>query len=139
MSYAYPTKEFALKMLTCDPCYEKIAHVEDSYLVDLAWETGRSAAERMKKEGCRTAEQLLLRSGLKVERQNKDQVIGQTRFFCEIYPDQKKICLYTKSVHLWAQQNDLTDQEATEYMLAHEYFHYLEVTELRPEHVFLRR
>ena len=130
MSYAYPTKQYALDVLRSDPCYDKIEHSQDEKLVDMAWKVGKDAAHEIKARLNKTVIEAASIFGLTIERKNIDRVIGDTRYYCELITDKKKIIIYSLSVKLWAKRNDLSVEKAERLIIAHEYFHYLEATEL---------
>lgn len=131
-NFPFPSRETALDELKRDPCFGKIPPEEVPSLVDLAWERGASAAEKIVKKygGGADFDRIARDAGLTVCRVDTDYVAGKTRYFSDYIPGQKTVNLYTRSVAKWAESNGLTQEDAENLILAHEYFHFLEWTSL---------
>lgn len=124
----FPDKELAEQELAYDPCYNKIAEADKSRIVEQAWQKGVDAAHAVwkKYDGETNFFVIAASSGLACERVAKDYVLGGQRYFSDYISGQNKINLYTGSIALWAKQNKLTQQQAENLILSHEYFHFLE-------------
>ena len=124
----FPGLDLAERELSYDYCYRKILPDDRSRIVKMAWEKGEKAANdsfiKFKGEGdfFLIAEQ----SGLSVELIDRDNVVGNLRFFSDYLSGRKKICLYTRSIALWAEENRLDEDTARNLIVSHEYFHFLE-------------
>jgi hypothetical protein len=118
--------------LTRDIQYRKIPKQDINAISDLAWNTGVQAAEAMfQQHGLpNNIFQIAKKEGLIVERCAKDHVVGKVRFFSEYYSRENKIILYTTSIQKWARYNGISYPEAEELIMAHEYFHYLEMNKI---------
>jgi len=127
-SLPFPGLDLAEKELSYDYCYGKIPPEDRGRIVKMAWERGEMAARdafiKFKGEGSffTIAEQ----SGLSCELVDKDYIIGNLRFFSDYLSGRKRICLYTRSIALWAEENKLDEEAARNLILSHEYFHFLE-------------
>lgn len=128
----FPTRELAQKELSCDPCYEKIPIQDRPGIVNRAWEKGASAAREVfaREGGSRDFLGIVQRAGLKCVFVNVDYVVGKQRYFSDYLSGRGEIRLYRKSIALWAEQNNLTQEQAVNVILSHEFFHYLEWTKL---------
>lgn len=128
--FPFPDKAACIEELKRDKYYDRIPEEERLQILHSAWQRGELAARDYFVAGPITIFQAMEQAGLKMERVNRDMVIGGTRYFAEIYVKQKKVILYEPSVALWAAHNSLSEAQAEELILAHEYFHYLEHTVL---------
>ncbi|MEM1486344.1 hypothetical protein V6615_15995 [Oscillospiraceae bacterium PP1C4] len=124
----FPDKELAQKELTYDACYSKIEEKDKQRIVEEAWQKGAQAALAIWKayNGERDFFQIAEKSGLACERVPKDYIVGSQRYFSDYLSGQNKINFYTKSIALWAEQNQLSQEQAENLILSHEYFHFLE-------------
>ena len=128
----FPSKELAERELAHDACYNKIPREDRKKIIDMAWSKGEKAAADTfaRFEGSYNFLQILEKSGLKCELVDKDFILGDRRYFSDYYTGRKLIRLYTRSISLWASQNGISDMEARNMILGHEYFHYLEHSEI---------
>ena len=124
----FPGPELAERELSYDFCYKKIAPEDRSRIVKLAWERGEAAAKESfaKFKGEEDFFLIAEKSGLSIELVDKDNVVGNLRFFSDYLSGRKQISLYTRSIALWAKENDLEDETARNLIISHEYFHFLE-------------
>jgi hypothetical protein len=124
----FPDKELAQKELTYDPCYGKIAEEARERIVEEAWQKGTQAAVDIWKKynGETDFFKIAVSSGLHLEHVNIDYIIGSQRYFSDYISGQNKINFYIKSIALWANENHLTQEQAENLILSHEYFHFLE-------------
>ena len=132
VQWPFPGLDLAEKELSYDYCYNKIPPEDRSRIVKMAWERGESAARdtfaKFKGEGDFFA--IAAQDGLSCELVDKDYVIGNLRFFSDYLSGRKQIRLYTRSIALWAKENNLDEGTARNLILSHEYFHFLECTVL---------
>jgi len=128
----FPNRELADKELSYDYCYNKIPEEDRGKIVEMAWQKGVKAARATfeKFGGSYDFFKIVKDSGLKCFRRDKDYVSGNNRYFSDYLTGRNEISLYMKSIALWAKQNDLSVEEAANLILSHEYFHYLEHSEL---------
>jgi len=124
----FPDKELAQQELTYDACYDKIAEKDKERIVEEAWQKGVSAALDIwkKHNGETDFFKIATESKLVCERVDIDYIVGKQRYFSDYISGQNKINFYIKSIALWAQQNHLTQLQAENVILSHEYFHFLE-------------
>lgn len=130
--FPFPGRELADKELTYDLCYAKIAEADRAVIVEKAWQKGCDAAQMVfqRENGSIDFYTIARASGLKLIEKNSDYVVGGQRYFSDYISGQKCINLYTQSIRLWAEQNELEYEQAVNLILSHEYFHFLEVSEL---------
>ena len=117
-----------------DPCYGNLPQERVEEVFEEAWQTGVKEAQRFMASHCRgdvfSMTKILNNMGISLEFQDVDYVMGRYRYFCEYYPKRRTVCIYQRSVELWAENNDMEYEMALDLILAHEYFHYLETTEI---------
>ncbi len=130
--FPFPDKTLALKELSYDPCYKKIKEADIEAIIERAWNTGEEAAKVIFKRFNREADftKIIVKSNLKCFKIDKDYIVGNQRYFSDYLSGQGVINLYTKSISLWANENSLTQEEAENLILSHEYYHYLECNEI---------
>lgn len=131
-SFPFPGRDLAVRELASDPCYARIPESDRSVIADAAWDKGASAArmvfERTGGEGDFRA--ILSSDGVSVVERDVDNVVGGQRYFSDYVSGRHEITLYLRSVGMWADQNHLGVDEATNLILAHEYYHHLECDEI---------
>lgn len=128
----FPGLDLAQKELSYDYCYGKIPPEDREKIIKMAWERGEIAARETfnKFNGEKNFFEIARQSDLSCELVDKDNVVGNIRFFSEYLSGHKRIRLYTRSIALWAEQNELDDEIARNLILSHEYYHFLECTVL---------
>lgn len=130
--FPLPVKENALQDLKLDPAFLKIPEKDYDRIIDAAWERGHAEGvkflERYQKN--RNFEDILRENGITLLEFDKDYTLGNTRYFCEYISGKKEIHLYKKAVEIWAENNHLTYALGKNYILSHEFYHYLEWSEL---------
>jgi len=128
----FPGRELADQALRYDYCYGKIPVEDRARIVDMAWEKGTKAAETVyaRYNGSANFFDILHKSGLECVKVDIDYVSGNQRYFSDYLTGRKRIQLFTQSIALWANQNGLDEDTAANLILSHEYFHFLEHTEL---------
>lgn len=130
-AFPFPNQHESFEELKRDILYDKIPVSDQQEICIKAWETGTKAAENtLEKYGTKSIEDIISLSSLKIERNPKDNVAGNVRYFSEYYSGQNKIILYEKSIHMWAKENKFTEKEAADLILSHEFYHFLECTKL---------
>lgn len=131
MVNAFDSWEVAMEELKNDPCFGKINPSDVIPLVEDIRRAGTKKAEEVWEKysgvGIRS---IIEKSGLTIDSQSKDNVVGEMRYFSEFYPAKKRIVLYNGSIQIWADKNGFTLEEACTILLAHEFFHHLETSEL---------
>lgn len=131
-SLPFPTRELAEKELSYDPCYEKIPEQDRAAIVDRAWEKGAAAAREVFAQtgGSWDFREISREAGLKCVFLDVDYIVGKQRYFSDYLSGKNEIRLYSKSIALWAAQNNLTQDQAVNVILSHEFFHFLEWNKL---------
>jgi hypothetical protein len=132
--FPFPSRKDAIHTLERDYVYGKIPRDDVPLIINRAWQTGLDAAESFLKNQKRDCIwdflQIFRDQGFQVSIKDEDVVSGSMRYFADSLPKQKKVTIYSRSVNLWAQANQLTFEEAQNFILMHEYFHYLEYSGL---------
>lgn len=128
----FPARELAGRELEQDPCYDRIPSGDRATIVDSAWEKGCRAARKVYREhqGSYDFFAIARQSGLQIREKDIDFVAGNQRYFSDYISGQGVVNLYLKSIGLWAEQNRMDLATAENLILSHEYFHFLEWTEL---------
>ena len=131
-SLPFPGLDLAERELSYDYCYNKILPEDRNRIVKIAWERGEAAAKDVfaKYKGEANFFDIAAESGLSWEMIDKDNVVGNLRFFSEYLSGKKCISLYSHSINIWAKENNMDEKTALNLILSHEYFHYLECTTL---------
>lgn len=131
--FPYNTKEDAFQEFLHDNAFNKIKHLNLEEILNDAWKVGKTAAEdflRKAEESNLDFQKVAENKGLQIIDHNVDKVVGNTRYFSEYITKRKIIHMYLKSIELWATSNNLSFNQAYNYVLCHEYFHFLEYEEL---------
>ena len=130
--FPFPGRGLADQELTYDPCYGKIPEADRAAIVEKAWQKGTAAAEMVfaREQGSMDFYTIARKSGLKLVEIPKDYIVGKQRYFSDYISGQKLINLYSGSIQKWAEQNDLAYDVAVNLILGHEYYHYLEMSEI---------
>ena len=130
--FPFPGRELADRELTYDPCYSKVPAEDRAAIVEKAWQKGCAAAREVfrRENGSGDFRAIVTGSGLQLNEKDTDFVAGSQRYFSDYISGQKCVNLYKKSIALWAGENGLDYEQAVDLILSHEYFHFLEVTEL---------
>lgn len=130
-AFPFPDEQESFEELKRDILYHKIPASDMQAICKKAWDTGAMAAENiLKKYNKKSIKEIIALSNLGLEWNPRDNVAGNVRYFSEYYSGQNKIIIYEKSVKLWAKENRFTEKEAVDLILSHEYYHFLECTEL---------
>ena len=133
-NYPFPSREDALLILQRDYCYHKIPEQDVQPLIEMSWQLGVDTARNFLKKFPLSEplkfDVVLAGEGFAVKTEDKDYVSGSIRYFAEIQPGAKAVTVYKQSVQMWAKKNGYSYQQARNLILMHEYFHYLEMTEL---------
>jgi len=128
----FPNRELADKELTYDYCYGKIPPEDRAVIVEKAWAKGVEAAKVVydRYQGNTNFFEILEKSGLSCLKVDRDYVVGKNRYFSDYLTGRAQVKLYMGSIRLWAKQNDLGLDEAANMILSHEYFHFMEYSEI---------
>ena len=136
MDFTMPFPDYRLngKELSCDICHSKIPAEDIERISRQAWGIGADAARELfcAEQGLYDFVKIAGTCGLRVDKIDKDYIIGNRRCFGDYFPKQKCVRLYLRSIALWAAQNNLDADVATQLILSHEFFHYLEYSKLGP-------
>lgn len=132
--FPFPSREVAYDELKRDVMYNKLVRsgADIDAIVEKAWNTGVDAAKNFYQEVGGEQDFLVIArdKGLRVIHEYKDNVIAGKRYFSEYYSNKKEMTLYIESIRKWADSNEMTQEEAINLILAHEFFHHLENTKL---------
>ena len=130
--FPFPGRDLADKELTYDPCYGKIPEADRADIVEKAWQKGCNAAQMVFERACGSLDfyTIARESGLRLVEVPKDYIVGKQRYFSDYISGQNLINLYSGSIQKWAGQNELEYDVAVNLILAHEYYHYLEMNEI---------
>lgn len=125
--FPFPDRILARNELNRDVFSRKIPQVVREQICDDAWQIGVMAAQALLAEhpNC-SIHEIARQEGLEIVRKKTDKVSAGYRFFGEYIPKKNCIYMYLLSVRLFAEENNLADEEAEELIFAHEYFHFLE-------------
>lgn len=130
--FPFPDHDLALKELSYDPCYSRIPAEDRKPITEKAWARGEAAARETFQQfhGSYDFFAICRESGLTLKEKNIDFVSGNQRYFSDYISGKKEVNLYLKSIALWAEENSLDLKSAENLILSHEYYHFLEWTEL---------
>lgn len=127
-------KSEAYKILEKDNCYKKINPDDIPGLIDNTWRIGVEAAREFIAEYPPNQpwdfELILRQKGMKINYEDRDYVSGGIRYLVDYQTKSKVVNVYIRSVKIWAEGNGYDYVLALNYVLMHEYFHYLEHTKL---------
>ncbi|MEY8357201.1 hypothetical protein AALB39_28195 [Lachnospiraceae bacterium 54-53] len=128
----FPGRELANEELSRDSCCGKVPECDRPIITDKAWLKGTKAAELIfgRYRGETDFMRIIEKSGLTCKKIDTDYVMGNQRYFSDYLTGQKLIHLYMKSISLWAEENEMELDEAVNLILSHEYYHFLEWSEL---------
>ena len=131
-AFPFPGHAAALQELCLDPVYPRIPAQDRGRVAAAAWEKGARAARQTfaREGGSYVFERICVGRGLAVVRRDIDCVHGDQRYFSDYVAGRSEITLYERSCALWAQQNGMDLARAENLILSHEFFHFLEWTEL---------
>jgi hypothetical protein len=131
-AFPFPGRELAGAELSRDYCYGKIKPEDREGIARSAWEKGENAAREIfiRFEGEGDFFVIAHKSGLTCEWVDKDYVLGNLRYFSDYLSGRKQVCLYARSIDLWAAEHGFDRRQAGNLILSHEYFHHLECTKL---------
>ena len=130
-SFPFPDRASSIEELKRDLVYTRIPSEQRIAICDRAWAVGvEKAIDIVRKYPGKPIFDIIDLAGLTCIRNQRDKVIMGLRYFSEYSPKEKKIVLYMGSVKKFAKRNHLSNQEAEELILAHEFFHHLEWTEI---------
>lgn len=130
--FPFPGREASVSELERDPCYAKIPVEARDLAIGDAWQAGVRAADEFVSEwrsaGVGSFAERARTLGLSVEVVDADRVVGTVRYFSEYFSGKRVIKLYARSIALWAERNGLSEEEARDMIIAHELYHFLELT-----------
>ena len=133
MKYPFPNKENSMQDLKNDYVFPKIEPNKVDVVFEDAWAVGLQAAKTFLQEHADAPlrmQAFLKEQGFRIQVKDIDYVLGNRRYFCEYFSQQKLIKIYRKSVELWGQENGYAYGDGCNLILCHEYFHHLEWHEI---------
>ncbi len=129
--FPFPDEALALRELEVDPASRLLCTEEKAIVAEKAWEFGCEAAIRLLGNNeVGNIRKILSDRNVLVLNKEQDYVYGGRRYFSIYETGRNSITLYSVSIKLWAEENGLSYDEATEMILCHEFFHYLEAHEI---------
>lgn len=130
--FPFPSKEAAREELMRDVSISRVPKEDIDLILNVAWERGAETAKKIKKtnEDYLRFDNIISKYNLKIIDKDIDYTVGKTRYFSEYYTKKKVIIMYLKSIEKWAIYNELSNDEAYNLILAHEFFHFLEYTRI---------
>lgn len=131
MSNKYPFIDFesSREIVVSSKLSKNIDEKKIEKMIEEAWNIGVLEAEKFQLEhDAETSDVQKIFKNLNLEliHKDKDEIVGNIRYYCDFYYKKKRVILYTKAIEKWAQENRLTNREAEKIILFHELFHYLE-------------
>ncbi|MDR1575007.1 MAG: hypothetical protein LBS37_03290 [Treponema sp.] len=98
----------------------------------MSWKRGSEAAKNIFIKFDREPDFFTIaeKSGLSYQWVDVDYIAGDRRYFSDYLSGKNLIRLFTKSIAHWAEKNNLDIKKAANLILSHEYFHFLECTNL---------
>lgn len=129
--FPFPDKAESRKELTSDVMYRRIPEQDRDRICEMAWDRGVATAEViLKKYPAKRMREIVEAEGLKIVILKKDEVNQAFRTFGEYDTASEKMTLYMGSIAKWAAANGLSREAAKEVVMAHEFFHFLECTQI---------
>ena len=132
--YPFPDQQSSFRILRRDPVFAKIEEGDVQRVFDDAWQCGTDAATGFIRKYCSLTVfdmvDVFHSYGFTIQYFNYDYVVGHQRYFCEYTAKKKRISVYKKSVEMWAENNGFSYERGLNLILSHEFYHYLEATEL---------
>ncbi|MBW9212766.1 MULTISPECIES: hypothetical protein [Terrabacteria group] len=127
----FPEKQDCFEELKRDYSYAKIPPSDYQKVIDCAWEQGEKAAKDIFEQYHHGQFKVILNEyHLKIIEKDMDFVSGHNRYYSDYLSGKNEITLYTKSIALWAKENQLSMDEAINLILSHELYHYLEMNSI---------
>lgn len=123
--FPFPDRDTCLRELQRDRLYSRIPAEDRERILRDAWNRGEAAANQYLPQGT-SIQETIERAGLRIVREDRDQVLANTRYFADFLEKSGLVTLYTGSIYLWCTQNDVSYDTGEALILAHEYFHFLE-------------
>lgn len=121
------TDEFlAFLELKQDMLYHKIPREKIPYFIDEALSFGKSCAQEL---STKKIKELFAESGISIKKESHNGVFFKVELRAQFESDRKGnnlIYLYQASIDKLAKANNMSNEQVTEIVLAHEYFHYIE-------------
>lgn len=130
--FFFPNFELAKFEIENSSLANKISNEELQYYLHKSWDKGKKEAVNIIKEFGNNINffEIFNKNNIKINKYNIDKIIGNIRYYAEYITKTREINLYLKSIELWANNNEINFNRACNMTLAHEYFHYLELTKI---------
>lgn len=128
----FPGREQAEEELSRDSCYGRIPECDREKVINKAWLKGVKAAELVfgRYRGEINFIRIIEESGLTCKKVDVDYIVGNQRYYSDYLTGKRLIHLYMKSISSWAKEKGVEMDEAVNWILSHEYYHFLEWNEL---------
>lgn len=110
---------------------KKVDNEKLKHWIKESWDRGVNEYNSLQNMN-RPIQDILMNEGIELIKIEKDELVGNMRYYCDFYIKNKKVKLYMTSIREWSIENNVGLNDAIEIILAHEYFHYLENTCLVP-------
>lgn len=129
--FPFPDRIGSREELKRDVLYRKIPESDRLRICDMAWERGAGEAARiLEAHPDQSIRQIAEAAGMQVVFAEEDKVNGNRRTFGEYSPNEQQMVLYLGAIRKWAECYELTEEEAAELVMAHEFYHYMEHTKI---------
>lgn len=117
------------KILKRDPVYNKIEKEKRKEMIEAAVSMGTEMARKLSADGkwkeSDTLSEYFEKIGISVKHINKDFRLNEIRYCADIAPRRKEILMYEKSIEIWAKEQGNSLEDARNFILIHEIYHYL--------------
>lgn len=121
-----------LLILSADPKSDKIDERNRILLIKKAEAMGKDTAKKIISDSAwkenSTLVQYIEGMGIEIIHKDEDFLVKDIRYCAEIYPKKKSIFLYDQAIKKWAEDQKYSVETAEIFILAHEFYHYIEFT-----------
>lgn len=129
--FPFPDIAESKKELMSDVLYHRIPERDRDKICGMAWNRGVDTAEViLKKYPGKRMNEIAKAEGLEVIVSEKDEINQAFRTFGEYDTASRQMVLYLGSIAKWAAANQLSEETGRELVMAHEFFHFLECTQI---------
>lgn len=129
-NFPFPDRVSSREELKRDILYRRIPAEERTAICDTAWDIGVRTAKTILKKSKNDIRGIIASHKLDIKWEDTDKVVGNIRFFGEYLVNKNLIVMYTQSIAKWAKENGISNRQAQDLILAHEFFHFLEVSKI---------
>lgn len=129
--FPFPSYDLARFEIENSFLSKKIIKIELEKYLNKSWNIGKNEAIILMNSNTEISfVQILKEKKIQLINLDIDNIIGNKRYYADFISKDKRIYLYLKSIDLWAKNNNIEFTKAYNMTLAHEYFHYLEITKI---------